>query len=103
MFFCFLSLKVYSQLMWFILLHKVVQLLKSVDETLVCGHSNESYCAVLSCGTVCYAVQGLVVLTFKPVDETLVCGHSNGSYRAARSRGTINFAVHGCFNFLIRR
>ena len=24
----------------------------SVDETLVCGHSNESYRAVLSCGTV---------------------------------------------------
>jgi len=42
MFFYFLSLKVYSQLMWFILLHKVVQTLKSVDETLVCGHSNES-------------------------------------------------------------
>ena len=30
---------------------------KSVDETLVCDHSNESYYAVLSCGTVYYAVQ----------------------------------------------
>ena len=29
----------------------VVQSL-SMDETLVCDHSNESYCAVLSCGTV---------------------------------------------------
>ena len=36
---------------------------ESVDETLVCDHSNESYRAVLSCGTVYCAVQ--VVLTFK--------------------------------------
>ena len=35
---------------WFFLL--------SLDETLVCDHSNESYCAVLSCGTVYYAGQG---------------------------------------------
>ena len=26
----------------------------SVDETIVCDHSNESYRAVLSCGTVCF-------------------------------------------------
>ena len=32
--------------------------LKSVDETLVCDHSNESYWAVLSCGAIYYAVQG---------------------------------------------
>ena len=31
---------------------------KSVDETLVCDHSDESYQAVLSCGTVYYATQG---------------------------------------------
>lgn len=31
---------------------------KSTDETLVCGHSNERYLAVFSCGTVCYAVEG---------------------------------------------
>ena len=42
----------------FIMLYKVVLTLTSVDETLVCDHSNESYCAVLSCGTVYYAVQG---------------------------------------------
>lgn len=29
---------------------------KSVDETLVCGHSNESYRAVLSNGTVCSSI-----------------------------------------------
>ena len=31
---------------------------ESVDEILKCDHSNESYWAVLSCGTVYYAVQG---------------------------------------------
>ena len=41
----------------FIMLYKVV-LFKPVDETLVCDPSNESYWAVLSCGTVYYAVQG---------------------------------------------
>ena len=40
------------------MLYKVVLTFKSVDETLVCGHSNESYCAVLLRGTVNYAVQG---------------------------------------------
>ena len=33
-------------------------ILKSVDETLLCDHSNESYSAILSCGIVHYAVQG---------------------------------------------
>ena len=39
-------------------LQKMVLTFKCVDETLVCDHSNESYWAVLSCGTVYYAVQG---------------------------------------------
>ena len=42
----------------FIILYKVVLTFKSVDEILVCDHSNESYSAVLSCDTVYYAVQG---------------------------------------------
>jgi len=41
----------------FVTLNKVVLTLKSVDKTLVCDHSNESYW-VLSCGTVYYAVEG---------------------------------------------
>ena len=73
---------------------------KSVDKTLACDHSNESYWAVLSCGTLYYAVLGglikplcvtiqmkaieqyfhvvlfimlyKVVLTFKSVDKTLL-------------------------------
>ena len=42
----------------FIMLYKVVLTFESVDEILKCDHSNESYCAVLSRGVVCYAVQG---------------------------------------------
>ena len=40
------------------MLYKMVLTFNSVDETLVCDHSNESYYAVLSCGTVYYSVQG---------------------------------------------
>jgi len=42
----------------FIMLYKVVLTFKSMDEILVCDHSNESYWAGLSSGTVYYAVQG---------------------------------------------
>ena len=36
----------------FIMLYKVVLTFQSVNETVVCDHSNESYLAVLSCGAV---------------------------------------------------
>ena len=39
-------------------IYKVVITFESVDEILWCDHSNESYWAVLSCGTVYNAVQG---------------------------------------------
>jgi len=42
---------------------------ESVDEILKYGHSNESYWAVLSCGTVVMLYK--VVLTFDSVDEIL--------------------------------
>ena len=48
----------YFHVVPFIMLFKVVLTFKSVDETLVCDHSNESYWEVLSCGTVYNAVQG---------------------------------------------
>ena len=37
---------------------EMVLTFKSVDETLACDPSNESYRAALSCGAVCYVVQG---------------------------------------------
>ena len=42
----------------FIMLYKVVLAFESVNEILECGHSNESYWRVLSCGAVYCAVQG---------------------------------------------
>ena len=42
----------------FIMMFKVVLTLKSVDKSLVCDQSNESYRAALSRSTIYYAVQG---------------------------------------------
>ena len=48
----------YFPMVLFIMLYKVVLTFESVGEILQCDHSNESYWAVPSCGTVYYAVQG---------------------------------------------
>ena len=48
----------YFPVVLFIMLYKVVVTFESVDEILKCDHLNESYRAVLSCGTIYYAVQG---------------------------------------------
>ena len=48
----------YFPVLLFIMLYKVVLTFESMDETLKCDHSNESYWAVLSCAAVYYAVQG---------------------------------------------
>ena len=50
------AIEQYFHVVLFIILYKVVLTFKSVHGTLVCDHSNESYRAVLSCGTVYYAV-----------------------------------------------
>ena len=65
----------YFPVVLFIMLYKVVLTFESVDEILKCDHSNESYWAVLSCGTVYYAVQG--GSTFWGVDEILKCALSS--------------------------
>ena len=49
----------YFLMVLFIMLHNVVLTFESVDEILKCDHSSESYWAVLSSGTVYYAVQGV--------------------------------------------
>ena len=48
----------YFPVVLFIMLFKGIQTFTSVHEILKCDHSNENYWAVLSCGTVYYAVQG---------------------------------------------
>ncbi len=70
---------------------------QTVDRTLVCDHSNESYRAVLSCGTVYYAVHGGPKL--KSGNKTLLCDHSNESYRAVLSCGTVYYPVQGGSKF----
>ena len=54
------AIEQYVPVVLFIMLYKVVLTFESVDEILKCDHSNESYCALLSCGhsAVYYAVQG---------------------------------------------
>ena len=52
------AIKQYFHVVLFILLYNVVLTFKFADKTLVCDHSNESYWAVHSCGTVYHAVQG---------------------------------------------
>ena len=49
----------YVPVVLFITLYMVVLTFESVDQILKCDHSNESYWAVLSCGTVYYAAQGV--------------------------------------------
>ena len=48
----------YFPVVLFIMLYKVVLTFESVDEILKCAHSNKGYWAVLSSGTVYYALQG---------------------------------------------
>ena len=48
----------YFPVVLFIMIYKVVLTFDSMDETLKCDHSKESYLAVLSCGTVHCTVQG---------------------------------------------
>ena len=62
-----------------VILYKMVLSFKSVDETLVCDHFNESYWAVLSCGIVFLSCTRNFYL-FESMDETVVCDHSNESY-----------------------
>ena len=47
----------YFHVVLFIMLYKMVLTFESVGQICRCDHSNESYQAVLSCGTVYYAVQ----------------------------------------------
>ena len=50
--------KQYVPVVLFIMLYMVVLTFESADEILKCDHLNKSYWAVLSRGTVYYAVQG---------------------------------------------
>ena len=93
------AIELYFPVELFIMLCKVVLSFKPVDEILKCGHSIESYWAVLSCEAVYYAVQG--VLTSESVGGTLKRDHSNESYWAVLSCEAVYYAVQGGSNFWI--
>ena len=63
----------------------------------MCEHSNKSYWAVLSCGTVYYAVQGGSNFNFCGLNPSV--WHSNKSYWAVLSCGTVYYVVQGISNF----
>ena len=103
------------------ILYDMVLTFESVDELLRCYHSNKSYWAVLSWGTVYYAVQGgsnvwvcgwnpmvlpfkwkllsstflwcclLCCLTILYVNEIQWCDHSNETYSLVFSHGAVCF------------
>ena len=123
------AIKQYFHVVLFIMLYKVVVAFNSLNETLVCDHSNGSSWAVLSCDTVYYAIQGgsnchkwrwnpsvlplkwkllrrsflcyKVVLIFKIVDKPLVCNHSNENYWEVLPCGTIYYAAQGGSKILV--
>ena len=86
----------YFTVVLFIMLYKVVPTFESVDEIPWCDHSNESYWAVLSWGTVKNAVQD----SFESVDEILRCGHSNETSSEARLQGNIYFKAFAKWNLI---
>ena len=53
----------------------VVLTFESVDEILLCDHSNETCSAVFSHGIKVFVLY--IVLTFKPADEIVLRDHSN--------------------------
>ena len=57
----------YFPVVLFIMLYKVVLTFESEDEILKCDHSNESYWAVLSCGSAYYYMPNKAILTFESI------------------------------------
>ena len=90
------AIEQYFHVVLFIMLYKVV-LTKSVDETLVCDHSNESSEQYFH--VVLLIVLFKMVLTFISAVETLVWDHSNESYRVITSCGTVYYVVQDGSHF----
>ena len=83
----------YFPVVLFIMLYKVVLTFESVDEILKCYHLNESYWAVLFCGTVHYAVQG------GPTFWVCALDHSSESYLAVLFCITFFIPFESVLNF----
>ena len=72
----------YFPVVLFIILFMVVPTFESVNEILLCDHLNKSYCAVLSCVTLCYALQGGSIFSVCGWNEILWSDHSIKSHWA---------------------
>ena len=70
------AIKQYFHVALFIMLYKLVL---TLNKTLACDHSNESYFKKPYFHVVLFIMLYNVALTFTSMDETLVCGHSNES------------------------
>ena len=75
------------------MLYKVVLTVESVDAILKCYHSNESYWAALSCGTVYYSVKCDLRFCFRGYDVTSVAVLSQCAIFFSRLRFLFNFAA----------
>ena len=65
-----------------------------MDVILKCDHSNKSCRALLSCGTIYYAVQvGFVLVVSLQVKTTLGCDHSNENCLEVLSFGAVTNAI----------
>ena len=103
----------YFPVVLFIMLYKVILTFESVYEILKCDLSNESYWTVLSCGAVCYAVQGgstFWVCVWNPnvwqgpIHQywwAPACDYLNKSYWAVLSCGVAYYTVQGGSNFWV--
>ena len=61
------AIEQYFHVVLFIMLYKVILTSKSVDKTLACDYSNESYYFHVAL----FIMQYKVILTFRSVDKTL--------------------------------
>jgi len=83
------AIEPFFQVILFIMLYKVILTFKSVDQILVCDHSNESYQAVLSCRTHGCPMLWKVVLTFK----FLACYHHQSYHCEVISYAALRFSA----------
>ena len=81
----------YFLVVMYIMLCKVVLTFEYVDELLRCDHSNESYWAVLSCGT--------VFILYKVVLTLMLWMHKMRPFAYFLRFGTFDYVVQGRSNF----
>ena len=99
--------KQYFPVALFIKLYKVVLGFESLDEILKCDYSNESYWAVLSCGTVYYAVPNVSNVSSLWTNPKLwPFNHLSDFFKSALDLFRGNWQIHGLdtsFHLFVKR